>query len=84
MTQILAVFKGRSQALECMYKLQRSGVKAAIVTTPKEAGVGCGLSVKFDSALMGRARQIVLSSPAFYTFLRYEDRGGRLNITPFR
>ncbi|MDE5667261.1 MAG: DUF3343 domain-containing protein [Clostridia bacterium] len=47
MTEILAVFRSRSQAIDCNSRLKRYGISATLINTPKEANVGCGLSLKF-------------------------------------
>ena len=53
---MLAVFRSRAQSLEYISVLKASGVPAQAVSTPKEAGVGCGISAKFDEAFLGRAK----------------------------
>lgn len=53
---ILAVFRSRAQTLDYISALRSGGVPAAAVNTPKEAGVGCGISAKFDSRFLDRAR----------------------------
>ncbi len=50
MTEILAVFRSRSQAADCNTRLKNFGIPTSLVNTPKEANVGCGLSVKTSSA----------------------------------
>ena len=70
MTEILAVFRSRSQAADCNNRLKNFGISASLVNTPKEANVGCGLSVKIPQNLLPRARTIILSArySAFYGF----------------
>ena len=71
MTEVNAVFRSRTQAVECNGRLRASGVPSALVNTPKEAGVGCGLSVKVPQNLLPRARQIIARGnfAAFYGFI---------------
>lgn len=55
----LAVFRSRAQALDYLSGVKGAGVPAQAVSTPKEAGVGCGISVKFDSQFLGRAKAVL-------------------------
>lgn len=68
MTEFLAVFRSRSQAIDCNTRLRAAGVPATLINTPKEANVGCGLSVKVSENALPRARFIIANSgySAFY------------------
>ena len=59
MTYCIAVFRSRSQAIDCKGQLARAGIKAEIVATPSSLHIGCGLSVKFPTAAYGRVRAII-------------------------
>ena len=80
MTEILAVFRSRSQAIDCNAKLKAAGVSAALINTPKEANIGCGLSVKFELNMLNRVRMIVKrwNYSAFYGFFRMQNNYGRI------
>ena len=52
MTEILAVFRSRTQAAACNDLLRRTGVPAALVPTPAELKAGCGLSVSFPAGML--------------------------------
>ncbi|MBO5285397.1 MAG: DUF3343 domain-containing protein [Clostridia bacterium] len=39
----------RTDAISLNYQLKAKGVRASVVSTPKEAKIGCGLSVKILS-----------------------------------
>ena len=82
MTEILAVFRSRSQAADCNNRLKNFGISASLVNTPKEANVGCGLSVKIPQNLLPRARTIILSArySAFYGFYTMQNLYGRIYI----
>ena len=69
---ILAVFRSRAQSLDYLSALKAAGVSAQAVSTPKEAGVGCGLSVKFDERALFRAKAVLAKRPysSFSGFLR--------------
>ena len=53
---VLAVFKSRSETLGYVSALRAAGVVASAVSTPKEAGVGCGISARFEEVFLPRAR----------------------------
>lgn len=72
MTEILAVFRSRSQAIDCNARLRAAGIPAGLINTPKEANVGCGLSIKFPHGMLDRAKLVVRSGgySAFYGFFK--------------
>lgn len=53
---VLAVFRSRAQTLDYVSSLKGMGVPVSTINTPKEAGVGCGLSARFDESFLPRAR----------------------------
>lgn len=44
----IAAFRSRQQVLRFESALKKSGIKAAIITTPRDVSIGCGLSVRFE------------------------------------
>ena len=48
MEYIVVAFRSRAHTVKFFDFLRKNGVAAEIVNTPKEAGVGCGLSVKLS------------------------------------
>lgn len=48
MEYIAVTFRSRSHTVKFYEFLRRNGVRGEIINTPKEAGVGCGLSVKIS------------------------------------
>ena len=79
MTDILAVFKSRSQAIDCNARLKALGVPASLINTPSEANIGCGLSIKIPPNSFERAKIIVRNGnySAFYGFFRLQSNYGR-------
>lgn len=75
MTEQIAVFRSRTQAIECNSRLRAHGVPSALINTPKEANVGCGLSIKFPQNMLPRVRALILNGrySAFYGFLRIKN-----------
>lgn len=86
MSEILAVFRSRSQAIDCNQALKDAGVPSALINTPKEAGVGCGLSVKAPAAAFQRVKKVIAYGrySAFYGFMKIENKYGRIFISPIR
>lgn len=79
MTEILAVFRSRSQAMDLEWKLKSIGIAAKIINTPKEANIGCGLSILIPQEAYQRARVIVRRQnySAFYGYLTVTEIYGR-------
>lgn len=79
MTEILAVFRSRSQAADCNARLNGYGIKSTLINTPKEANIGCGLSVKFTENFLNRAKTVVKGGnySAFYGYYVMKNVYGR-------
>ncbi len=82
MTYILAIFRSRAQAVDCNVRLKSMGVPAELINTPKEANVGCGLSIKLTHAAAERAKSIIKHAnySAFYGFYVMNNTYGRLQF----
>lgn len=82
---ILAVFRSRAQSLDYAGRLYKYGVAAQTVTAPKEANIGCGLCVRFDSAAYARAQAVLKLGrySAFKGFYKIDYRNGRASVTPY-
>lgn len=72
MTELIAVFRSRTQAMDCNNRLRSLGVPSTLINTPREANVGCGLSIKIPQNMLPRAKAIILGGKysAFYGFLK--------------
>ena len=78
---MLAVFASRSQALDAISYLRGMGVPARAVSTPKDAGVGCGISVKFEEGFLPRVRLLLSKRPySSYAGIMRERSGGYMYI----
>lgn len=78
MKTYIAVFKSKTEVFA--FKDLLSAVSAADITsTPKEAHLGCGLSVKFSPNALGAAVRILngYDFRSFYGFYSVEKNGGR-------
>lgn len=82
MTEILAVFRSRSQAVDCNTRLRAHGVPSCIVNTPKDANIGCGLSVRLPQNMVARGKALVRSGnySAFYGFFTVTSVYGRTSF----
>ena len=85
MTEILAVFRSRSQAMDCMQKMRALNIPAQLINTPKEANVGCGLSLKFSVSVATRAKNIIakMNYSSFYGYMRMDFKGGKIYFKGF-
>ena len=79
MIEFLAVFRSRSQAIDCNAKFKAAGIPANLINSPREANIGCGLSIKVPQQMLDRARAVVRNAnySAFYGFYRMQTSYGR-------
>lgn len=84
MQAILAVFRSRAQTLDFVSRLQKVGVSASAVSTPKEANVGCGISARLSPFDLGRAKRALACGNycAFVGFFRVDNKYGRIFVYP--
>ena len=82
MTYILAIFRSRSQAVDCNIRLKSFGVAAELINTPREANIGCGLSIKIPHSDIERAKRIIKKAnySAFYGYFVVQQTFGRLQF----
>ena len=52
MEYVAVAFRSRSDTLRFAEFLRNNGISVQIINTPKEAGVGCGLSVKIVPSMI--------------------------------
>lgn len=76
MTEILAVFRSRSQAIDCLQRLKALKIAASLVNTPREANIGCGLSVRFAQTAAARVKSAIARAnySAFYGYMTVSGR----------
>ena len=82
MTYILAIFRSRSQAVDCNIRLKSFGVPSELINTPKEANIGCGLSIKIPHDMSNRAKNIIKRAnySAFYGYFVIQYAYGRIRL----
>ncbi len=59
MQNIIAVFSGRSYAMQFATMLRKLGINNKVKDTPRELSSSCGISVVFEGRFLGRARDII-------------------------
>lgn len=59
MEYIIVAFKSRSHTIKFYNMLMALNIRSEIVNTPKQAGVGCGLSVKLNKHHLNSVRKAV-------------------------
>ena len=82
---IIAVFRARAQSLDYAERLKRYGIAASVMPTPKEARIGCGLCVRFESQDYARANAILKTGryTSFKGFYKMIFRNGTMSVTPY-
>ncbi|MCH5153110.1 MAG: DUF3343 domain-containing protein [Clostridiales bacterium] len=75
MEYIIAVYRSRSVSIRAYNFLLGNGVTCALVSTPRSANVGCGLSVKFDKSVFPHVRQALASGETFVGFFVVRNTG---------
>ena len=68
MEYIIAVYRSRSVSIRAYNFLLNNGVTCALVSTPRAAGVGCGLSVKLNKSDLPRVKSVLSSAETFAGF----------------
>ncbi len=59
MDYVVVAFRSRAHTVKFYEALKMNGIGAEIINTPKEAGVGCGLSVKVKKENLFSVRRAV-------------------------
>ncbi len=79
MEYVVVAFRSRSHTIRFSSYLSSNGVYNEIINTPKEAGVGCGLSIKINKAQFQTVKRITLSLKlnSFAGFFLVKIVGGR-------
>ena len=85
MSELLAVFRSRSQAMDCITKMRAYNVPAHLINTPKEANVGCGLSIRIPLNNAQKAKAVIarVGYSAFYGYMKLDVRGGKFTVRGF-
>ena len=68
MEYVIAVYRSRNVSMRAYHFLLSQGVTCALVSTPRSANVGCGLSVKFNKADFPSVAAALSSGETFVGF----------------
>lgn len=68
MEYIIAVYRSRSVSIRAYNFLLQNGITCALISTPRSANVGCGLSVKFSRDVFPHVRQALQNGETFVGF----------------
>ncbi len=73
----VAVFKSRTQVMAFVEIMNSRGAPCKIISTPKEAHVGCGVSAEFSQDKLKQAKIVVdnIGFSSFIGFFLIEKRG---------
>lgn len=82
---LIAAFRSRTHTMRFFEKLKGMKVKCAIINTPREAQVGCGISVKFPPEGEAAARTLISRGeyPTFSGFFMAVKEGNTQKIYKF-
>ena len=83
---LLAVFRSRAQSLDYGQRLQKYGIPASVIPTPKEAKIGCGLCVRINANYFIKAQAILKTGgySTFRGFYRLDFVNGKTTVFPYR
>lgn len=79
MDYVIVAFRSRAETVAFSNYLRQNGLPNQIVNTPKEAGVGCGLSVKVSRGYFALVKRAVfnLKLKSFAGFFTISNLGGK-------
>ena len=82
MEYVVVAFRSRSHTVSFSRFLRSEGIPNEIVNTPKEAGVGCGLSVKISKAYFSVVKRAVygMGSSSFAGFFLVTVIAGKKTV----
>ena len=82
----VAAFRSRQQVLRFEAALNRQGIPARVITTPRDISMGCGLSVRFPLSRTAEVRRALreLNSANLIGLYRAEYDGARLRVAPLK
>ena len=68
MEYVIAVYRSRNVSMQAYNYLLKNGVTCALISTPRAANVGCGLSVKFAKQSLANVRNVLSKGETFVGF----------------
>lgn len=82
MEYIIVAFRSRAHTVKFHEFLRRNGIFSEVINTPKEAGVGCGLSVKVSKERFSMVKNLAYSANlgSLAGFFIYKTVGGKRTV----
>jgi hypothetical protein len=79
MEYLIVSYRSRSHTVKFHEFLRHNNIYSEIINTPKEAGVGCGLSVKISNSSFSRVKQLTfaLGYNSFAGFFSVKNFAGK-------
>ena len=68
MEYVIVVYRSRNVSMRAYHFLSSQGVTCALISTPRSANVGCGLSVKFAKSAFATYKDVLSSGETFAGF----------------
>lgn len=68
MEYVIATYRSRSVSVRVYNYLVSNGVTASLVSTPRQANVGCGLSVRFGRDVLATFGNVLATADSFVGF----------------
>ncbi len=68
MDYAIATYRSRNVTMQAYNYLVNCGINAALISTPRQANVGCGLSVKFSVSALERVMSTLSRGETFVGF----------------
>lgn len=81
MDYVLAIYRSRNVSMRAYNFLLQNGVTCALVSTPRGANVGCGLSVKMDKNALPSYRAVLSQGETFVGFFLIKQTYSGSTIT---
>ncbi len=80
MKKYVAVFRSRTDVLTFIDDMRKSSAYAKVVSTPKEAKIGCGISAELSYASINIAKKLIKIKKynSFHAILLIDNRSVRI------
>lgn len=82
MEYVIVAFRSRAHTVKFHEFLRRNGIFSEIVNTPKEAGVGCGLSVRVSKEKLSTVKRLayLIKLNSLAGFFLYKTTSGQRSV----
>lgn len=68
MEYVIAVYRSRNVSMQAYNYLLKNNITCALISTPRAANVGCGLSVKFGKSALQNVSNVLSKGETFVGF----------------